>query len=106
MTIAPVTPRSLQQIIERGVFPVHFRAPDRIYYDRRRIDGARTPSRCGQKPVVMIGRHQNQFVPALPGDLERLSPGAVLELAKFALKFGESNPCHRIASRFCAKRIV
>src|SRR5262249_42810576 len=86
---------SLQQIIKRGMLRVHFGAPHRIDDDGYRIDGARTPARGGHQPVVMIGRQQNQFPPAVPGDFHRLSPGAVLELAEFALKLQSSSPCHR-----------
>jgi hypothetical protein len=40
----------------------------------------------GAKPVVMIGRHQNEFTAAMARNLDRLAPSQVLELTELALE--------------------
>src|SRR5579864_8040654 len=75
-----------QEIVERRVLRIHFRAPHGVYHDRSGVRGAMRTPRCGHQPVIVICRHQHEIAPPVPRDLHRLSLRLMLELAELALK--------------------
>jgi hypothetical protein len=91
-----ITTTSLQKIVETGLLRPHLRAPYRIRHDRSRLRRPMGPPCRGDKPVIVIGRHQYKFAPAMPRDFYRLPLGLVLELAEFTLELhcgGLSHDC-------------
>jgi hypothetical protein len=65
---------------------VHLRIPYRFDNNLWRIFRAMNPLNSGQKPVVTISGHQNEFTPPVAGDFDGFVSGAVLEFADLLLK--------------------
>src|SRR6185437_2316224 len=85
---------SFQKVIAAGMLRVHLRVPYGIRHHRSRIRCPMGPPCRGDKPVVVVGRHQHQVAPPMPDDLDRLALGLVLELTEFALKFDDGRLSH------------
>lgn len=83
-----------QELIERGVSRIHFRALDGLDDDGEGIGGFVRPLRSGLQPIIMFSGHENEFTAAMPGDLDRFALRLMLELAELALKFQSRGLSH------------
>ena len=68
------------------MFRIHFRPPNRLDHQGGRLISRAASAGSGHEPIIVIGGHENQFPPAVPGDLHRFAHGLMLEITKFALK--------------------
>ena len=50
--------------------------------------------RAGFQPVVVVGRHKDEFAAPVPGDFDWLALGLMLEFAELALKFESADFGH------------
>ncbi len=75
-----------------GVFRVHLGPLDGVDHHIGGIRRAMRPLRGGAEPVIVIGGHQHELAPPVPGDLHRLALRLVLEFAELALEF-EGTDC-------------
>jgi hypothetical protein len=80
-----------------GVFGIHFSPLDSLDNEGRGIDCTVAALRCRLEPVIVLGRHQHEFAPAVTGDFHGLAPRLVLEFPDFPLEFkggglGHSGP--------------
>src|SRR5205814_1284478 len=82
----------------------HPGALDGVDRDSGRIPRAMTAPGRRNEPVVVVGRDQNEFPPAMPRNLDRLTQGPMLKLAELALKLDSCGLRHaRLEYR---KRII
>ena len=65
----------------------HLGSSHGIGHHIRRLRGPVASARGGDEPIVLIGGHQHQLAPAMPGDLHGLPLGLALELAELPLKY-------------------
>lgn len=77
---------SLEQVVERCMFGVHFSPRHRIDDDGRRVGRSMGTFGGGRQPIVLFGRHQHKLAAAMPRDFYRLTLSLVLELAELALE--------------------
>jgi hypothetical protein len=91
--MAPALPH---EIIEMTVPLIHLGALHRLEHEIGRVFSPMRTLCGGSKPVILIGGHQNEFTPPMPGDFDGLFQRAMLHLAELALEFEGCDPGHKI----------
>lgn len=60
----------------------------------------------GREPIILLGRHQHELAPAMPGDLHRVAPSLMLEFRELTQEFREGGSAHgEHLLRKCASKI-
>ena len=68
---------SLEQFIKRGMLRVHLGPFNRVDHHLSRIDRSRGAPGGRRQPIIMLSRHQHEFLSAVTRDLYRLALGLI-----------------------------